>query len=131
MQVLQLKLKISWKSEAKEYHRVTPHNSPHTRDLLGETQGGWGCRCLDWPEAAKSWVGGRFYILFVVGAELSGVGIDGISGWALGLVEFQNPKVSLGFLLYTFSELLPGSPQIPTQGQALSVSLENKQASEE
>ena len=36
--VTALRGKVSWQLGAKEYHKVTPHNKPHTRDLLGKTQ---------------------------------------------------------------------------------------------
>lgn len=36
--VVALRGKISWQLGAKEYHKVTPHNKLHTRDLLGKTQ---------------------------------------------------------------------------------------------
>jgi hypothetical protein len=29
---------VHWKPWAKEYHKVTLHNKPHTKDLLGEPQ---------------------------------------------------------------------------------------------
>jgi hypothetical protein len=32
------KRKIFWRLGAKERHRVTPHNKPHTQDFLGEPQ---------------------------------------------------------------------------------------------
>lgn len=38
--------KVSWQSGAREYHRVTPYNQPHTRDLSVETKEG-GCLCSD------------------------------------------------------------------------------------
>lgn len=37
-----MKGKVSRQLKAKEYHKVIPHNKPHTRNLLGETRG----RCL-------------------------------------------------------------------------------------
>jgi hypothetical protein len=36
---------VFWQLGAEEYHQVTPHNKPHPRDLLGETQEG-SCLCL-------------------------------------------------------------------------------------
>lgn len=44
--------KISWQLE---YQKVTPYNKPHTKDLLGKTQGG-GCLCR---EAAGKCAGDR------------------------------------------------------------------------
>jgi hypothetical protein len=67
-------------------------------------------------------MGGSLYIRLggEGGAELSRVGIDGISGRAQGLVEFQNPEVSVDFLPYTFpdsSQVLPLS--LPVQSMLL------------
>lgn len=36
-----LDMKVSWQSGVKEYHKVIPHNKPHTRDLGGKYPGGW------------------------------------------------------------------------------------------
>jgi hypothetical protein len=42
--VANVKGKLSWQTGAREYHKVTPHNKPHTRDLLRKIQEG-GCLC--------------------------------------------------------------------------------------
>lgn len=44
--VTALRGKLSWQSGAKEYHKVTLHNKPHTRDLLEKIQDG-GLLCSD------------------------------------------------------------------------------------
>lgn len=41
---MDLRGKASWQSGAKQQHKVTLHNKPHTRDLLGKTKEG-GCLC--------------------------------------------------------------------------------------
>lgn len=46
MHVSLLKRKVSWLLGAKEYHKVTLHNKPHKRDILGKTEeGGYHCWC--------------------------------------------------------------------------------------
>ena len=39
--VINLRRKISWQLGAKEYHKVTPHNKPHRKDLLGKVMKVW------------------------------------------------------------------------------------------
>lgn len=63
--------KASWQLGAWEYHKITPHNIPHTRDLLGgKKPGGW-LPLLRW-ERSENWTEGRVYIEFL------GVGTGGI-----------------------------------------------------
>ena len=58
---------------ATEYHKVTPHNKPHTRGWLPLLLG----------EATENWAGGRFVWGFLR-VEISRLGIGGMSSSELG-----------------------------------------------
>ena len=78
MQMLQPKLKVSWESGAKKYHRVAPHNNPHTRHLMRERETeaappGQKQQRTKWEAAFISGWGGR--------------GVQSSLGW--GLMGFQ------------------------------------------
>lgn len=62
--------KVSWQSEAKEFHKVTPHITRQTsqKDLLGEQKGDLP---LLWQETEENWTGYRVCIVFLAeGVEL-------------------------------------------------------------
>jgi hypothetical protein len=78
-----LKGKVSWQSRDKEYHKVTPHNTPHTRDLLGKTQEGG--KTTEWEAGFRE--------------RVLGILSSGISG-------FPKPRSGLGPLtLLVYSKL--------------------------
>ena len=80
--VADLKGKVSWQSGVKEYHKVTLHNKPHTRDLLGEKNPGLWLLLLRQIAAENSAEDMVFYRVSRV--ELSRVGISGFSSPKLG-----------------------------------------------
>lgn len=75
-----LKGKVSWELGARDYHKVTPHNRLHTRDLLVKTRES-GCLCsgeeqqrieqeadymldsLGWGDPGWSGIGGTYGLI--------------------------------------------------------------------
>ena len=98
--VADLRGKVSSQLGGKEYHKVTPHNKPHTRRLLGETEEG-GCLCLGEKQWGTEWeagfiqgfLGAEFFRMEIFRMETGRFSNSGIGG-------FSNPKVNLDLLPY-------------------------------
>lgn len=90
--------KASWQLGVQAYHKVTSHNKPYIRNLLGEKNPGEWLPLLGW-EAAGNWVEDRFHIGFLGEQRfprfffmvlVSGLGSSqGQSVFSLASVSFQ------------------------------------------
>lgn len=66
--VTDLKGKVSWQPGTKGYHKITLHNKPHTRGLLGKSKRGLPLLGLGAEELSKR----EIYIGFLGGKESQG-----------------------------------------------------------
>lgn len=80
--------KVFWHSRRKQYNKVTLHNKPHTRHLLGGEDPG-GCLLLLRREAAENWAEHMVYIRFLGGQGCfqGGWRVEGLCGLILGQAQ--------------------------------------------
>lgn len=80
--------KVFWHSGTKQYNKVTLHNKPHTRHLLGgKNPGGW--LLLLRREATENWAEHMVYIGFLGGQGCfqRGWRVEGLCGLILGQAQ--------------------------------------------